>query len=192
MADGAHPTSPPPESNALGLAGFIVSLVGLCAGGVLSPVGLILSLVALGRPPRGFAIAGTVLGLLGSCGIVVAVVLAILAPALLLGLAATAGVAGMLGPDFIAHVEMGRLNAHIAEYQSDIGALPMTLDDLTIDDDPEDVTDLLTDPWNNRYIYTLAPDGLSYTLHSMGPDAIDATSDDITVDPSFQVGFGVD
>ena len=47
-----------PETNGLGLAGFIVSLVGICSGGVLSPIGLVLSIVGLFREPRGFAIAG--------------------------------------------------------------------------------------------------------------------------------------
>ena len=54
-------------SNGLGIAGFVVSLVGLvCTLGVLSPVGLLLSLLAVFKPPRGFAIAGVVVGVVGT------------------------------------------------------------------------------------------------------------------------------
>jgi hypothetical protein len=56
-----------PASNGLGMAGFIVSLVGfVVTGGVLCPIGFILSLIALSRPPRGFAIAGTIIGAIGT------------------------------------------------------------------------------------------------------------------------------
>ncbi|HMN95116.1 MAG TPA: hypothetical protein PKC43_02005 [Phycisphaerales bacterium] len=60
--------APVPGSNALGTAGFVVALLGLFTGGVLSPIGMILSLFALGREPRGLAIAGAILGFIGSCG----------------------------------------------------------------------------------------------------------------------------
>ena len=66
---GLDPSQQPPvgarRSNGLGIAGFIVSLIGPCTCGVLSVVGLLMSAIALLRPPRGFAIAGTVVGLLG-------------------------------------------------------------------------------------------------------------------------------
>lgn len=57
----------PPANNGMGIAGFIVSLIGLfvCAG-VVCPIGLLLSLVALRKEPRGFAIAGLIIGLIGS------------------------------------------------------------------------------------------------------------------------------
>jgi hypothetical protein len=58
---------PAPASNDLGLAGFIVSLLGLVlSGGLLCPVGLVLSAMALRREPRGFAVAGFVIGLVGT------------------------------------------------------------------------------------------------------------------------------
>src|SRR3954447_25698103 len=53
-----------PPTNGLGLAGSITSLVGIVTCGVLSPVGLLLSLIGLLKSPRGFAVAGTVLGLI--------------------------------------------------------------------------------------------------------------------------------
>jgi hypothetical protein len=73
--------SPPghhrPSTNGLGIAGFVVSLVGMlgaCVGAaVLSPVGLILSAIALRRVPRGLAIAGLMLGIIGSVLLMIAV-----------------------------------------------------------------------------------------------------------------------
>lgn len=56
----------PPPANGLGIAGFIVSLVAIPTGGILSPIALFLSFIALFRRPRGFAFAGFVLGLLGT------------------------------------------------------------------------------------------------------------------------------
>lgn len=53
------------SSNSLGVAGFILSLIGIVLCGPLTLVGLILSLFALGRQPRGFAIAGLIIGVLG-------------------------------------------------------------------------------------------------------------------------------
>lgn len=43
-----------------------MSLVGLFLAGIISPVGAIMGLIAMRREPKGFAIAGFVLGLLGS------------------------------------------------------------------------------------------------------------------------------
>ena len=53
-------------SNSIGLAGFILSLVGFVTCGCLSPVGLFFSLIGMLSAPRGFAFVGTILGVLGS------------------------------------------------------------------------------------------------------------------------------
>lgn len=60
--------SPPdsPARNTLGLVGFLFSLLGVLTCGVIAPVGLLLSLLALFRRPRGFATAGAVIGLLAT------------------------------------------------------------------------------------------------------------------------------
>ena len=67
MSQFTYEPLPAEQSNGLAIAGFVCSLLGLFTGFLLSPIGLILSLVALGRPGgRGFAVAGVVIGLLGS------------------------------------------------------------------------------------------------------------------------------
>ena len=59
-------TGRPAGTNGLGVAGFVLSLVGWFSCGFFSPLALILSAVALRREPRGLAIAGLILGILGS------------------------------------------------------------------------------------------------------------------------------
>ncbi|MEE9394474.1 MAG: type II secretion system protein GspG [Planctomycetota bacterium] len=67
-----------PETNGLGVAGFITSLVGLIfTCGLLCPIGLLMSFFALFSRPRGFAVAGTIIGAVGS-GIWVLVGMAII------------------------------------------------------------------------------------------------------------------
>lgn len=55
-----------PSNNSLGVAGLIVSIAGFFTCGMLSPIGLLLSLVGLLKAPRGAAIAGSILGFFGS------------------------------------------------------------------------------------------------------------------------------
>ena len=61
----------PQQKNGLGLAGFILALVGVfldwipVIGWLLWLLGAIFSIIGLFRQPRGFAIAGTVLSFLG-------------------------------------------------------------------------------------------------------------------------------
>ncbi|MEW4566098.1 SHD1 domain-containing protein [Bremerella sp. JC770] len=50
------------DSNGLGLAGFVLSLLGLVSCGLFGPLGFLVSLFGLAYRPRGFAVAGLVLG----------------------------------------------------------------------------------------------------------------------------------
>ena len=62
------PAGEPPaagQKNTWGLIGFILSLVALITCGVLSIVSLIVSVVGLFKRPKGFAIAGTLISLVG-------------------------------------------------------------------------------------------------------------------------------
>jgi hypothetical protein len=58
----------PAAKNSIGTAGFIVSLVSYITCGMLSPIGVVLSFIGLFKKPRGLAIAGLILGLIGSFG----------------------------------------------------------------------------------------------------------------------------
>ena len=79
-AAASHPRAPAatatvvaqgPQSNGLGVAGFVLSLLGLFSCGILSPIGVILSLLGITKQPRGLAIAGLILGLVGMVCLVV-------------------------------------------------------------------------------------------------------------------------
>ncbi len=64
FAYNAVPAAPSESSNTLGLVGFIVSLASIITCGIAAPIGLILSIVGLFKNPKGFAIAGTIIGAL--------------------------------------------------------------------------------------------------------------------------------
>lgn len=70
-----HPFDvPQPRENFLGIAGFVVAIVGLVfTCGLLSPLGLLLSLAGLFSRPRGYAVAGVITGMFGSLWIVLLV-----------------------------------------------------------------------------------------------------------------------
>lgn len=73
MCSRTHPRSSS-HANGLGIAGFTVSLFGLLFTlGLLCPVGLVLSFFGLFSKRRGFAIAGIVLGSIGSAMVAVGV-----------------------------------------------------------------------------------------------------------------------
>ena len=52
-------------TNGIGLTGFIFSLVGLFLCGIPSVIGLVISAFGLRKEPRGLAIAGVIIGLIG-------------------------------------------------------------------------------------------------------------------------------
>lgn len=159
--------------NGLGLAGFIVSLVGIIfCGGFISPVGMIMSAVAMRRQPKGFAIAGFVIGLIGSLwliGVVIAIAFAGLAVILaFVGAAVAVIVASAVGQNAIQVV--GAVN----EYYDQHNAYPASLDDLA------DVSQSQrTDFWGNEFRYELAEDGQAFYLRSDGDDEQPGTNDDI-------------
>lgn len=163
-----------PPSNGMGIAGFICSLVGLLGCPLLSPVGLIFSFIGIFREPRGLAIAGLVLGAVGSMGFLVAIV--VFGGLIALGVAVLAA----LGFErFEAIVEMGMINAEITEYRQQAGSFPDSLDKVSGLD-----ADTLQDPWGRPYRYILSADGSSYMLVSDGPDRQSDTGDDIRIDLS--------
>lgn len=153
-------------SNGLGIAGFVVALVGLVTCGILSPIGLLLSAAAMFRPPRGFAIAGLVLGLLGSMW-----VLAVIALVVALGLP-VAGAAVSAG-DVATAIDLVEIRRALRAHHQQSGALPTDLDELPLQEDT------LTDSWGARYTYRRSGDGRSYTIASPGRDGQPETPDDI-------------
>jgi hypothetical protein len=168
-------------SNGLGIAGFICSLLGIFTGTILSPVGLILSLIALGRRPRGFAIAGVIIGLLGSCAGLIAVLFfgAIILAALGIGAVALMSLGSTQRLEVFS--DMFQSVAAVRKYQTEYNQLPADLSELNLNDE------LLIDPWGNRYDYHFNDESkLGFDLVSRGPDGNPGTEDDIELS-SFKV-----
>lgn len=157
-------------SNGLGLAGFITSLVGLvmCCG-LLCPFGALFSFIALFRSPRGFAVAGFVIGLIGSMWLIVPIVFVVLP----LGLAVILGSLAALGSGgFEYAVDVSKIHREVSAHYSVNDQLPSTLAVLPLD--PE----TLVDPWGAQYRYEIDPDGRHYTITTAGPDGVWDTGDE--------------
>jgi len=143
--------------NILGIIGFIFSVTCL-----LAPLGLLMSFIALFKRPRGFAIAGCLVGVVFSIphGIFAAgtIRIAMMSPAELTAEATGAEVAAVL---FAA----GRA-------LDEQGSLPESADQLELSESTA------TDFWGNPY--RLQRDsGNAIQVISMGPDGILGTDDDI-------------
>jgi hypothetical protein len=158
----------PAPSNGLGIAGFIVSLIGLLGTcGALSPIGLILSLVAMFKRPRGFAIAGLILGLLGSIWIIIAVFV------IGLGVIGAAVGIGLAAPHLKALSDMGTIYQDVQAEVARTGAVPPDLKSVPGKHE-------LTDPWKHPYRLVPHKDN-TFDIISDGPDGKPGTPDDITI-----------
>ena len=159
----------PPPTNALGIAGFVVSLSGMvvCLG-LICPIGLILSLIALAKAPRGYAIAGCIVGVLGS----------------ILGVLTVLVVSGTIGN--------GLFNLNYYGQSQTSYTLDMASNDIdihfnnnqdTLPDEPAGNAMIAsyTDEWGNSLKYLPTPGSIQdYTITSAGPDGLHGTGDDMT------------
>lgn len=157
------PPAPRQPVNGLGIAGFIISLAGFFTACILSPVGLLLSFIALFKRPRGFAVAGVILGLLGS-----------IIPALIIsffGFIIFSAV--MLGkPGFQTVIAVQEAGTTIKRHASN--------NNYTLPDD-FDGNALLAgtrDGWSRPLHYRRTND-FSFELRSAGPDGLLQTQDDL-------------
>lgn len=147
--------APRSQSNTLGLVGFILAFC-------LSPVGLLLSLIGLSKAPRGFAIAGVVVGLIGT-----AIWAVVLMGVIKLGQAA---------------MKAQELTAQLTSAQSALAAAKGT--DGTYPADVSGLTPPLgNDPWGRPLAYERTPDSKGYLLSSQGGDGAPGTADDVVVNP---------
>ena len=160
------------ESNTLGLIGFICALVGIFTGGLLSPIGLIISLVALGKQPRGLAWAGLIIGLIGSCG---AAILLLFFGAMILALVGIAVVAFALSETEKVEItsDMVKIAAAVQQYREQNQYLPAGLELLALNDPT------LHDPWGQKYRYLQKDPKEDFDIVSSGEDKAFDTQDDV-------------
>ena len=169
-----HVTVQHPASNNLGLAGFITSLLGLISCGVLAPIGLILSLIGLTKRPRGFAIAGTVIGVIGSIFLVVAGLTIV---AGLTGL----GVAGKMLKDYADSHETARKVYLQLDQQRKAGGTAGAGGAALTTTAANAVAAQHNDPWGTPLKAEVAADG-TITIITAGRDKKFDTKDDIRFD----------
>ncbi len=166
-------SQPEPRSggtNGLGIAGFICSLIGLltscctCAFpilGLVSLVGLVLSFIAIFRAPRGFAIAGLILG-------IIAILMTLLGSLMWIGAKGAGGAWEVIKAAGTAKT--------VTEYRNAHGSYPPSLNTLTT----ELPAAFIKDSWGNTFVYEVSQDGSQFTIRSMGADGVDGTPDDVS------------
>lgn len=164
-----------PPSNGLGVAGFVCSLLGILGTcGLLCPIGLILSLFALRKQPRGLAIAGSIIGFIGSLWIIVGLVVFGIMFLAVIALAATGAAINM--PNIQTYVTMSEIHTEVTAYHQTMDALPDSLVSITTLK-----PDLQQDYWGNSFSYDII-DADSYRLTSSGADGTPDTDDDISLE----------
>ena len=151
--------------NTLGLVGFIFSII--CCP---IPIGLILSLIALKNSPKGFAIAGTIIGSICTLGVVSAV------------FQYKTAYDESNCPDIPSFIELNldvvQILGLTSGYVDQENKYPEGLDDLPIAD-----KQIRFDPWGTEYNYTFTTkdDVRSYHVTSAGPDKVFGNEDDPTL-----------
>lgn len=158
-SDGTQPVN---QTNGLGIAGLVVSILGILTCGLISPLGLLLSLIAMLKRPRGLAIAGTVVGLVGT-GILFLVGGSIVAGFMFAGKAI----------ETAAKIEQAK--QIIAAYHTENGSYPDGIEG-------NKLIDGINDDWGNALRYD--GDEQSYTIRSASFDGKMDTPDDIQMGPS--------
>lgn len=162
------------EKNTLAIIGLTVSVVGLFTLGILSPLGLAASIAAVLRPPRGIAIAGIILGLIGTVLLLV-FTLPLYLPRAVREVGVTATVNDALGSRAaqdtytLLRGAADRLDAR----RPDNGDAPPLADG-------QAATSGSRDSWVTTIRYALVDD-TTFELRSAGPDRLFDTEDDIVV-----------
>ncbi len=158
-----------PQSNVLGIVGFVLAFC-------VSPIGLLVSLFALTRPPRGFAIAGVVVGLLGTIvwGVLGAGIGYVLTQPIV-------KIQNEVVTDYMA------VDQEVEAFRSANDRLPASLDEVTALN-----AEQRTDPWGNPYVLEPAASGDAWSLRVTGPDGQAGTGDDLVLDGglgAMEIGF---
>lgn len=170
------PAMPPSETNGLGIAGFVVSLIGILTCGVPSIVGLGFSLLALRKKPKGFAIAGVILGVIGLLELVFMVFSVYNVLQTLSDLPASAN---------------QTYNRSIAqEHANDVAEEWKLTQQLPSQEEGQKLIEDETDMFGNELRYET--DGSSFSIRAAGEDQLFDTEDDIVVGPFSEAQEAID
>ena len=158
---------PPPKETGFGVAGFIASIIGIITCGSLSIFGVILSAIGLRKEPKGLAVAGLILGLIGLVELVGCGFLAYA------GYQTAQSVGDSLNQIGV-RTQLQQEATEIAQKWEEDEAIPSQADG-------DDMTASTSDLWGNPIAYVT--DGATFSIRSSGPDGISFTEDDIVVGP---------
>ncbi len=179
---------PPARGNGLGLFSFILSVLGLSTCGTLSAVSLVLSIIGLKREPRGTAVAGFILSLLG---------LVLLSSSLFYFLTGFYAFSNSFGnfmaptgnsdPAAETAIEMQTITIKVGKQWQEKQLLPSQTEG-------DQLVASAIDGWGNPIEYQT--DGTSFSIISLGADG-KVSPDDIKLGPFFQAkaaseAFGID
>jgi len=164
------------------LVGFILSLTGLLAP-CMFPVGMVVSLFGLGKQPKGLAIAGLIIGAVGT--LILVVIFAIYATVIL----ACIGIAAAAQPVVATELAIDEAVVEIDDYYYENDDLP---DEAT----GNALISGMLDGWERQLRYELDDDAFDgYLIRSAGPDGMFDTDDDSTSEDSYGEDledFGID
>lgn len=168
---------PMAERNTLGVFAFFIALLGLfIPTGIVAMLGLILSLAAIGRSPRGFATAGVILGLLGTIGWLAIMAIAVIAGAVAaIGIAVVAAGAFVLTQPETVELTSDMINVAIAvqDYERQHDEVPTDMAVLALG-----VASTI-DPWGGGYRLVRVDEDPGFDIVSRGPDGSFETDDDV-------------
>lgn len=153
-------------TNGLGIAGFVLSLIGiLLTCGTLNVISLPLSLIALAWKPRGFAIAGTIISVIGVA------FLALLGWGMVATIIWGKGMADEIGKNMQTVTVISEAKNAIENYRAENNALPDGIEGNKLVVEKKD-------GWGTELRYEQI-DG-SYLIRSAGKDKQFNTADDVT------------
>jgi hypothetical protein len=147
------------RANVLGIVGFVLAFC-------LPPLGLLLSIIAAFKAPRGFAIAGIIIGLIGT---------ALIATAVALGFVAMSQPVVKIQNEVVADYML--IDAAVKSHQNSSGSIPGSLSEVAAL-----TADQRTDPWGNQYQIVVPTGSSRWQIRVMGPDGLPETSDDLVLD----------
>jgi hypothetical protein len=156
-----------PQQNTMGLTGFIISLISLIVCGFTSIIGLIVSAIGLRREPRGFAVAGAIISLLGIAECAVAIVL-------MMSMFNAFGEMGEAIQEVAIQMELQESANDVGDQWRESGSIPTQ-------EEGDKIVAGKTDIFQNPIIYET--DGSSFSLRSSGADQIEQTEDDVVIGP---------
>lgn len=162
------------ERNTWGIIGLTISVVGLFTLGILSPLGLAASIAGMSRRPRGTAIAGVVLGLVGTILLIVYTLPRIIPPAVReVGMGARAN-------DTIATRAAQDTWILMRDVADRLDAARPKNGDAPSQAEGDAAMSGRQDSWINVIRYA-RPDDETFEIRSAGPDRIFDTDDDIVI-----------